>query len=260
MSRNTLVTALVLVASGCAGLADDVQLLSAVKTGSSGSRLVQNLLAFSSNAVQPRISLVTGQGQQANAQALSALLGNNAAGCQGTTVTPQGSSVTADFGNGCALEGVTATGAVTFEVLGISPASARLTSNNLTINGQPLNGTVTFTARSADTMDVALDLHSGDLAEKGTVTVASNGEVPPTFTLDGTLATTQGPTSTQQKFNGVTWTVGDCYPSGGSVLVDDNVTLTFDAGSASTGKVNIQTNKALPSGSTTLPAYAGCGG
>lgn len=219
---------------------------------------IQDLFGFADNGIRPGETLTIGTPINDQATAIRDRLATQTGGCSNTSLTLDGPVITATFpSDGCTMGEVNAKGGVSFEVLGVNPASVRVTGSNLVVNDESINGTVTFTTSEPGKMNVNVDVVSRGIEQKGDIGVTTDSLTPPNLVFDGTVTTKEGEEQNQYTFEGVEWKVGDCYPSDGSVKVNDDVTVNFDDETKSSGKVKFQGEGF--EGSTTLPEYANCG-
>lgn len=195
-----------------------------------------------------------------NAQAVRDQVTTNLKGCGSVMLT--GTSVTVSFGPppGCTLmTGTTISGmaAVAVSKSG-NTISLALTATKLVVDGKDVDGSLTFSTSNGSTFAVNGKYTSG--GETVTITALTIVGSANSFTLDGSVmvAEAAGPMSTLS-FRGVVSQKGKCYPSAGSMTVmkgDLNMTITFSAATADTGKVTVtQGRRTYPS---TLPPYGTC--
>jgi hypothetical protein len=242
---------------GCNVKTPDTSTLLAAEKSTKTIGSVQDLFGFADNAIRPGTTLVNNSPLADTASDIRDLLATQTGGCSNTQLSLNGAAVTADFGSGgCTMGEVTTTGSVTFEAVGIMPASVRMTGTNLNINGKTMDGSVTFSSSQPGSMDVALDVNNRGSQQEGTLNVRTDSLIPPGLTFDGEVTSTDGDGATNYKLNDVSWKVGDCYPSSGNVQVNDDVTVGFDDETKSSGKVSV--NGENFEGSTNLPSYANC--
>jgi len=179
--------------------------------------------------------------------------------CTTIKFTEGSAKIVADFAPGCMINeaGVKVTGHLEITVaVSDNVVTVTFTFVSLAIYGYPnLTGTGTVTAAGSGEYGFAVDMtspvefsFSGSITKTGdTVTMSGTGEY-----------TKEGKTWTVTAAN-VTWKVGDCYPSSGSVSLKTGPateTITFDEQTPSTGKVTITI--AGKSGTMTLEPYGEC--
>lgn len=261
MKKTLGILVLSLLASSCGGAKvntpSDKDVAAVTKSKATVST-VQDLFGFADNGIRPGSTLTPGNPIQDTTEAIRAALAERTNGCSNTTLMVDGPSITATFpSTGCEMGTVNAKGGVSFEVLSVNPASVKMTAENLSVNDEALGGNVTFTTSEPGKMDVALDVDSRGSHETGTISVHTDQLTPPNLVFDGQVAATEGGETNNYTFDGVEWKVGDCYPSDGSVKVNDGVTVSFDDETKSDGKVKFAGENF--EGSTTLPSYGGCG-
>lgn len=204
-------------------------------------------------------TIVPGAEASENAQNIQRDVGVQLNGCGSAILN--GVTVTVQFGAppGCVLKnGMTVSGTVT---VGVSKSgnvtTLVVTLTNVVANGKALSGEMTFKTTTGTTFTLTGNLSTGGAQNtlNLSVTGASNSA-----TLNGTLASVKDGKSSTLQFGSVSWTPGDCYPSMGAVIfkqgVTLNMTVTFNADTASNGVVVVQSGrKEFP---MTLPAYGNC--
>jgi len=225
--------------------------------GGDGSVSIEEALVLSDSIFQfdPTINPASTPAQN------TAAVDNQAkmAGGSCTMVSTSGNTVTANFGAppGCKLSnGLVVSGTVTATVSASgTTTSVALAFMNVTVNGRALSGTMSFATTNGTSFQTTVALTSGSML---TGTVAITGSATG-FTFNGTLSAVAGDATTTITLNNVVYVTGDCYPSGGSMVVTKgktSETITFNAMSASSGQVTVTIGKrSFP---TTLPAYGQC--
>jgi hypothetical protein len=185
-------------------------------------------------------------------------------GVAGTTcghVTLATTSVTVDFGGGCTMKnGVTASGSVTAAVASSSgTVTITLTFSSLVVNGASLAGSASFATSNGNTFAVDASVTTGKSTYKVT-NLTMGGSSNGTITINGAVTTGGGDLTTTMTFTQVSWKLGDCYPSAGSLSTKKalvTTTVTFDAATPTTGQVTVTVGKRTST--QTLPAYGKCG-
>src|SRR5262245_48283358 len=125
--------------------------------------------------------LMTTRTASDNIQTIRSNLGGADAGCPKTTVSGQ-DGLTVDFGTGCTVNGVTASGSLNLQVkLALGPpktVEVSITLTSLVVNGWDLAGTAHFSTTGNTTLTVMLALsHAGtSFSFNGTV-VGSPGSM-----------------------------------------------------------------------------------
>lgn len=122
--------------------------------------------------------------------------------------------------------------------------------------GDPLAGSVTLVYSGDGTFTLSISLDAGGTVYAFDGTLVRTDQ---TVVLDGTGSITKSGATTEATFTGLTWTVGDCYPSGGSITFGSGPlakTMTFNADSAMTGVVEVKVGRLTES--VTLAAYGDC--
>jgi hypothetical protein len=173
------------------------------------------------------------------------------------SVTLNGTTVTANFGSGCMFGNIAVAGTITVGVTkNGSSISLAVAFMGVTVNGEPLSGTATFTTSNGTTFTLTANItwqKTTYTAQSFTVTGA-----PGQITLDGALGL--GDAVSSYTFAGVVWKQGDCYPSAGTLTIKKGLlteTVTFTAATATTGVVSVTIGKKMVMGK--LPAYGSCG-
>jgi len=176
------------------------------------------------------------------------------------TIGISNGSITVDFGDGCALNGVTIAGEV---ALGVSTSDGKLTvsaeTDALSANGVSISGTIEVVLdNNEDSGSFTLDLNvtyagtTSAIALTGSFVVAGDAV---TFNANGTFSTS-GITGHLTLVDLHKPTDGGCYPDGGTMVLDpDNtpeITVTFSAETPTTREVTVQVGSLTPT-TTTLP-------
>jgi hypothetical protein len=200
-----------------------------------------------------------------NASAIAKQIAGNlgAVGDAGPTcgsVVLNGASVTVDFGSGCKLtNGVTASGRVTATVSQASGTTTiTLAFSSLVVDGASLSGTASF----ATTNGTAFTTNA-NLTTASTTYVVTNlaiASTAGTITINGAVGTGTGDQATTSTFGQVSWKLGTCYPSAGTITIKRGLitaVVTFSATTPSTGAVTVTIGR--KNSPETLPAYGKCG-
>lgn len=196
------------------------------------ARASLDALQFASLGVRPGQTLQTGRDQATTVEGVRVLLQDQARDCPGLTLHPTANSLTANLGDNCVISGVDASGAVAVTVVDVAPATVQLQTQQLVVNGEPLDGQVTATAVAANAMDVQLDVARGDMTQQGLIHVTMEPSNPPTFTFNGTVDSTRNGVTTQVRLDGVQWTLGEQQPHAGSIVVGDGMAIQLDPAAA----------------------------
>jgi hypothetical protein len=201
--------------------------------------------------VQAHITSQLGAAQDAGADGGGTACGN---------VSLSGTTLTVDFGPlpGCKLQnGVTITGTI---AVSVSKSGSNIilavTLTGATINSQAIVGTVNFT--TGDGASFTLDGNITSNATKYTMSSLKVAGSAGAITINGVFAVSGNATATYT-FASLTWKLGDCYPSGGSLTVKTviTVTITFDASTPMTGNVSVSVGSKMTT--EKLPTYGVCG-
>ena len=169
------------------------------------------------------------------------------------TVGGEGATISVDFGAGCTLPGSSlevvgkATMTVTVQGTG-ADASLRvdMTVDGFGAGGKTATGAASITAKAAadgQDVDIATTMTAGDAALLGGVhvDVMSTPGAAPTKVVFSTLPDTtvsSGKSTLAVDASAVTFAAGECYPSGGTVVLSAagvKATLAFTASTAQTG-------------------------
>jgi hypothetical protein len=198
---------------------------------------------------------------EANTQAVATFATTNLQGCGSVTVA--GTTVTVAFGPppGCTLKtGIAISGTATATISsGNGTTKVALGFASLVVGGHAVDGTATLTTTDGSKFTAELAIRSGSTSISGTVTVQGSKGA---FTVDGPLTVTggdAGTSGTSVVFTSMHYTLGACYPDGGSMKVTKGLvteTITFDASTPTTGVVTVTTGRR--STTQTLPAYGSC--
>jgi hypothetical protein len=133
-----------------------------------------------------------------------------------------------------------------------------LAFQDFTVEGHSLTGTASFVTMNGSTFQVTMALTSSVGAISGTIqVVGASGS----FTVDGPLSTTKNGVSLQATIKALHYSLGACYPDGGSVTVTKGkttISYTFSSTTPTTGQVTTTAGK--KTSTTTLPAYGSCPG
>lgn len=134
-----------------------------------------------------------------------------------------------------------------------------LTFDHVTVQGRALDGTATFATSDGSTFTITAELTSGTHA----ISIPASGltvvGTVSALTLSGSCTVSDGTTSVTASFASVHYTLGQCYPDGGSATFARGAvseTMTFTASSASTGQVSV--SRGRRSFTLALPAYGSC--
>ncbi len=228
--------------------------------GSSGIVSAQHALIIADSLFEFDPTIDPRATAQANAQNIEFTTRTRLNGCGAVTLS--GTTLTVNFSaSWCALRGgAQVAGSLTATVTQVGPQTqVALTFNQVTVNGRALAGTATFATADGSTFTVTAELTSGthsiSIPASGlTVVGTATG-----MTLTGNIIVSDGATSTAVTFTSVHYTLGQCYPDGGSVTLARGIvteTLTFTASSATTGQVTVR--RGGRSFVFTLPAYGNC--
>ncbi|MEI8254670.1 MAG: hypothetical protein WCJ30_03270, partial [Deltaproteobacteria bacterium] len=196
----------------------------------------------------------------ANAQNIEFATRTRLNGCGAVALS--GTTLTVSFSSSwCVLRGgAQVAGSVTATVTKVGPQTlVALAFNQVTVNGRSLAGTATFATADGSTFTVTADLTSGSR----TISIPASGltvvGATSAMTLTGGLAVSDGTTSTAVTFSSLHYTLGQCYPDGGSVTLARGTvteTITFSARSATTGEVTV--SRGRRTFVFTLPRYGSC--
>lgn len=177
------------------------------------------------------------------------------------SVSLSGTTVTVAYGPppGCTLRtGGTISGTIAAGVAKSgSTITVSLTLTNVVANGVALSGTASFATGNGSTFTVNANVTSGSTTY--TMTNLSVAGGTGTTTINGSV-TVSGDTTVSMSFNAVSWKVGDCYPSGGTLTTKKGLVttvVTFTAATATTGTVTVQVGR--KTSTQQLPAYGSCG-
>ena len=176
------------------------------------------------------------------------------------TVSLDGSTVTLGFGPapGCELpSGAQLEGSLeaTFSA-GSSGIAATLVLHGLAMDDRTVDGSLVLQAGGEGELTVAVDLEAGGGSIDGFLLAEVAGE---TVTVDGELEVASEESTTLVSATAVVYTAGDCYPSGGVVVVTrPPVQLTFemDHDTTETGEVVVSVGRRDET--LTLPPHGDC--
>jgi hypothetical protein len=131
-----------------------------------------------------------------------------------------------------------------------------LTMTMLKVNGSSLDGTLTMSTSNATSFTTIGSLTTSDGTYNANLTLSGTAT---SIGISGTLQESSGTTKANYTFTFVVWNRADCYPNSGSVKVQRGAvmsTITFDAQTASTGKISVSTGRVTVPGQ--LPSYGSC--
>lgn len=173
-----------------------------------------------------------------------------------------GTTLSLDFGAGCALRGQTYSGlvqvqaATTSQSLGFELGLSAFSNGSTTYDG-----TLTFDAGSGQT-DTTLDLvvtETGQTQQFDYVGQSVGDATGRSYSGSGSVDNNGQVSGFEAQ--ALHHTAGDCYPDAGVIIVSapntPDVTITFDASTPTTGLVTVQIGR-LPPQSQPLPARAQC--
>jgi hypothetical protein len=234
--------------------------LDTLKEGGDTSNSAQLALLAADNLFNFDPTIDTAKTAAENAQAVADRAKETAGGCGAVTVS--GTTVTAAYGPapGCTLAtGLVVSGTVTATVTAQSGMVAvALSFQDFTVEGTALTGTASLVTSNGSTFQVTLALTSSSGAVSGTVQVVGAAGA---FTVDGPLTKQKDGSTSQTAFTALHYTVGGCYPDGGSVSVTKGktkVVYQFSSTTPTTGQVTATVGKTTST--VTLPAYGSCPG
>jgi hypothetical protein len=226
-----------------------------------GSNAIQALADISDNVFNFDPTLDTTKDATTNAMAIQSQATTALNGCGSATVN--GTTVTVDFGMGCTLKsGTIASGSISVGVTKTGTMlSLTFTMTMLKVNGSSLDGSLTMNTGNATSFTTIGSLTTSDgsynvnLTLSGTATsIGISGTLQEAMGGDGGTGKTSNYT-----FTFVVWNRADCYPNSGAVKIQRGAvasTITFDAMTATTGKVSVSTGRVSVPGQ--LPSYGSC--
>jgi hypothetical protein len=192
----------------------------------------------------------------ANAQAIRSHVTQNLSGCG--MVALSGTSVSVNFGSGCQINKNAISGSLTASVSKSGgTVSVSLVLTNLIVDGKGLDGTATFATTNGSSFEVTANLMiGGERVTAQGLTISGNTGM---FTMNGAASVISDGITTSLTFNQVAYTSGDCYPSGGALVIMKALiteTITFSPASASSGTVSVTIGRRMST--KTLPSYGSC--
>lgn len=225
--------------------------------GSDDSSTLDQLLRMSDGifAFDPTIDPAVPPEQ--NARNIESEVGANLTGCG--TVTATGAMVTIDLGPppGCTLKGIQVSGSLTLALVASGGTTTiTLTLSSFAVGGDAVSGTLTFATTNGSTFAVVADLTSGTRTTHANLTVTG---VAGAFTASGNASSGSGDNASQLVFNELHYTLGACYPDGGTLRIEQGLTrltVTFTAATAESGAVTVTQGRKTYQ--KTLPAYGSC--
>jgi len=186
------------------------------------------------------------------------VLANLGSACGSVNVS--GASVTVAFGAppGCTLmDGTSISGTVD---LAVSQSGATTTValmiDSVVIDGEPISGTATFSTSNGSTFSVETNLTTSSKTDVANLSVTGTAG---SYTISGTSTVTQGSSTSNLVFTGLTVMKGECYADAGSISMTEGAVtevITFDAATPTTGRVSVTIGKRTAT--TTLPPYGSC--
>lgn len=198
-----------------------------------------------------------------NAMAIESHVGTSAA-C--ATVTRNDAMVTVDFGSspGCTVaSGAVITGSVDVALTGgEGTIEAIVAFTGVIVNDTALDGTIVFTSTDATTFTLNGSISGGTVGSVGHSLTFSDLTVtgsPGAMSITGSMTVTRDEFDATLTFSSVIYSLGTCYPSGGTLVIERGPatqTITFGASTPSTGVVTMQQGPrtTMP----TLPEYGTC--
>ncbi len=221
-----------------------------------GSNTIQSLADITDSVFNfdPTLDPTKDAAQNATAVQGQAMVALN--GCGSATLS--GTTVTVDFGMGCTLKnGTVASGSISVGVTQSGTMiSLAVTMTMLKVNGQSLDGTLTMNTSNATSFTTIGSVTTSDGTFNANLTLSGTAT---SIGISGTLEESSGTVKSGYTFTFVVWNRADCYPNSGAVKIQRGAvmsTITFDAMTATTGKVTVATGRVTVPGQ--LPAYGSC--
>lgn len=181
------------------------------------------------------------------------------AGCP--TPTIEGNTLSVDFGDSATCtgtNGVSVQGAISIALTKEgSTLTAVVTYTDMTVNGRDLDGTLTFVTSTGSGFTISGNLSTG--GKSITFSDLSVTGAPASMSINGEIAVAEDSMITNLVFDALTYSTGDCYPSGGSLTIGVGAvsqTVTFSSATPATGEVTVEVGRRTST--STLPAYGNC--